>query len=52
MSIPRFAMRVRYIGDDLRITYAHALTGYAWAAAVDPDKPSDGGETGLIGLCA
>jgi len=41
MSMPKSAVRVRYIGDDLSITYVHEYTGYAWPVADDRDEPGD-----------
>ncbi len=48
MSIPKSALRVRYIGDDLSITYVHEYTGYAWPVADDRDEPGDVGDVGLM----
>ncbi len=48
MSIPESAVRVRYIGDDLSITYVHEYTGYAWPVADDWDEPGDVADVGLM----
>ena len=48
MSIPKSALRVRYIGDDLSITYVHEYTGYAWPVADDRDEPGDVAGVGLM----
>ncbi len=48
MSIPRSAVRVRYIGDDLSITHGRETTGYAWHVADDLDEPGDAADVGLM----
>jgi hypothetical protein len=48
MSMPNSAVRVRYIGDDLSITYVHEYTGYAWPVADDRDEPGDVADVGLM----
>ncbi len=48
MSIPTSAVRVRYIGDDLSITYRYETTGYAWPVADDPDEPGDVTDVGVM----
>ena len=48
MSIPESAVRVRYIGDDLSITYVHEYTGYAWPVADDRDESGDVADVGLM----
>ena len=48
MSMPNSAVRVRYMGDDLSITYVHEYTGYAWPVADDRDEPGDVADVGLM----
>ena len=48
MSMPKSAVRVRYIGDDLSITYVHEYTGYAWPVADDRDEPGDVADVRLM----
>ena len=49
MSMPKSAVRVRYIGDDLSITtYVHEYTGYAWPVADDRDESGDVADVGLM----
>ena len=49
MSMPKFAVRVRYIGDDLSITtYVHEYTGYAWPVADDRDEQGAVADVGLM----
>ena len=46
--MPKSAVRVHYIGDDLSITYVHEDTGYAWPIADDRDEPGDVTDVGLM----
>ena len=46
--MPNSAVRVRYMGDDLSITYVHEYTGYAWPVADDRDEPGDVADVGLM----
>jgi hypothetical protein len=48
MSMPKSAVRVRYIGDDLSVTYVHEYTGYAWPVADDRDAPGDVADVRLL----
>ena len=46
--MPNSAVRVRYMGDDLSITYVHEYTGYAWPVADDRDEPGAVADVGLM----